>query len=66
MMEVDSLHRASSTSGGYELDIFDESEMCIEKYKCAVCRKVLKNAIQLPDSNVPSRVCLTCYTENIR
>ena len=66
MMEVDRLHRASFTSGGYDLDIFDESEMRIEKYKCAVCRKVLKNAIQLPNSNIPSRACLTCYTENTR
>ena len=66
MMEVDRLHRANFASGGYDLEIFDESEIRIEKYKCVVCRKVLKNAIQLPNSNIPSRACLTCYTENIR
>lgn len=66
MMESDSLYHTSFTSGGYDLDIFDESRMAIEKYKCAVCRKVLKNAIQLPDLNIPTRACRTCYTENIR
>ena len=38
MMEVDRLHRANFASGGYDLEIFDESEIRIEKYKCVVCR----------------------------
>ena len=42
MMEVDRLHRASFASGGYDLDIFDESEMRIEKYKCVVVEKYWK------------------------
>ena len=66
MMEVDNLDAASVIPGGYNLDIFDEVEMRIEKYKCAVCKKVLKNAIQLPDLNAPSRACFTCFTANIR
>ena len=62
MMEVDSLDAASLTSGGYDVDISHEDKMGIEKYKCAVCRKILKNAMQLPDLDVPSRACYTCYT----
>ena len=65
-MEVDSSNGVRVTLGGYDLEIFDEKEENIEKYKCDVCRKVLKNAIQLPESSVPGRRCLTCYTANIR
>ena len=71
MKEVDSPDTAITTSVihchhhdvGYDLEIFDEIQVNIfEKYKCAVCKKVLKNAIQfIPDSNVPSRACRTCY-----
>ena len=68
MTEVDSLDAASVThhhDGGYDLKIFDEIEVSIlEKYKCAVCKKVLKNAIQfISESNVPSRACDTCYMD---
>ena len=51
--------------GGYDLESFDEIEA--EKYKCAVCKNVLKNAIQYTlDSNVPLRACYSCYTANTR
>ena len=65
-MEVDSLDAASFTSGGYDIGIFDEVKMTIEKYKCTVCTKVLENVIQSSDLNVPSRACLTCYKANFR
>lgn len=65
MMEVDNLNAVSVTSGGYDLEIFHEKEN-IERYKCDICRKVLKNAIQLQESSVPTRRCLTCYTANAR
>ena len=69
MMEVHSSDAANVTHHhhdvGYDLEIFDETEVTIlEKYKCAVCKKVLKKAIQFipePDSNVPLRACHTCY-----
>ena len=71
MTVVDSSGTTSTTSVischhhdvGYDLEIFDKIKVNIfEKYKCVVCKKVLKNAIQfIPDSNVPSRACRTCY-----
>ena len=66
MMQVDNLDAASLTAGGYDVDIIYEDKMCIEKYKCTVCRKILKNAMQLPDLDVPSRACSTCYTAILR
>ena len=68
MTEVDSSDAASVTHHhdvGYDLENFDKTEVSIpEKYKCAVCKKVLKNAIQfISDSNVPSRACHTCYMD---
>ena len=61
LMELDSL---ASIPGGYDLEIFNEDD--IEKYKCCICRKVIKYAIQLPQLDRPTRACLTCYTGNIR
>ena len=61
LMEVDSL---ASVPGGFDLEIFNEND--IEKYKCCICRKVIKDAIQLPQLDRPTRACLTCYTANIR
>ena len=79
MMEVPSSDAANVTHHhhdvGYDLEIFDEIEVTIlEKQKCAVFKKVLKNAIQFipePDSNgnVPLKACRACYimyTANIR
>lgn len=67
MMEVDnSSNVAVGTPGGFDLEIFDESTETIEKYKCGICLKVLKNAIQLIQLNVPTRTCLSCFTTNVR
>ena len=61
-MYVDNLN---SATGGYQLKIF-KNVSDIEKYKCMLCRNVLKDAIQLPQLNCPGRACVKCYTENIR
>lgn len=61
LMEVNSL---ASIPGGYDLEIFTDDG--IEKYKCCICRKVIKDAIQLPQLDRPTRACLACYTGNIR
>ena len=67
MMEVDNSDTvAFGTAGGFDLEIFDESAETIEKYKCSVCGKVLKNAIQLIQLSVPTRTCLACFTTNVR
>lgn len=50
-----------------ELTIFDEDNIeKYEKYMCAICGKILKEAIQLPQLDVPTRACHSCYTANIR
>ena len=68
MTEGDSSNAASVTDvAGCDLGIFDEIEVELEKHKCAVCKKVLKNAFQfISDLNVPSRACHSCYTANTR
>ena len=65
-MEVEKSDVAVGTPGGFGLDIFDESAETIEKYRCGVCGKVLKNAIQLIQLTVPTRTCLACFTTNVR
>ena len=58
---------SNSVIGGYDLAIFDEDN--IEKYGkyiCAICGKVLKGAIQLPQLDIPTRVCHSCYAANTR
>ena len=50
--------------GGYNLEIFVKND--VEKYKCYICGKVMKDAIQLPHLVHPKRTCLTCYKANIR
>lgn len=61
-MELD---KSDCFSGGYDLEIFDE-ETDVQRYICVICKKVLKNAIQLQLLNVPERACLKCYRSNIR
>ena len=51
--------------GGYDLTLFEEGQNT-EKYKCALCHKVLKKSMQLLNGPVPTRACHGCYTENIR
>ena len=63
MTEVNSLDATSVVhGGGYDLEIFNEIE--VEKYKCAVCKNVLNNAIQFirDSSDVSLRACHSCYT----
>ena len=55
---------SNSVIGGYDLAIFDEDN--IDKYMCAICGKVLKEAIQLPQLDIPTRACHSCYATNIR
>lgn len=68
MMELDNSDNniVAGAAGGFDLEIFDESTENIEKYKCGICGKVLKNAIQLPQLSVPTRTCLTCFSTNVR
>lgn len=61
-MEIDKLE---TISGGYSLEIFDKDTI-IQRYLCAICGKVLKDAIQMPLLNVPTRACLECYTATVR
>lgn len=58
---------SDSITEGYDWAIFDEDY--IEKYVkyiCAICGKVLKEAVQLPHLDIPTRACHSCYTANIR
>lgn len=58
---------SNSVTGGYDLTIFDEDNIeKYEKYMCAICGKILKEAIQLPQLDVPTRACHSCYTANVR
>ena len=61
-MELD---KSDCFSDGYNLEIFDK-ETDVQGYICVICKKVMKDAIQLPLLNVPARACLKCYTANIR
>ena len=36
------------------------------KFICTICKNVLRNAVQIPESNDPKRACLDCYKDNIR
>ena len=53
------------SSGGYDLKLFDKGYH-LERYKCAICEKILRDAVQIPQSQSPKRACRKCYTENIR
>lgn len=61
-MEIDKLE---GISGGYNLEIFDK-DISVQRYICSICGKVLKDAIQLPQLNVPTRACLKCYKATVR
>lgn len=65
-MEIDGVQDVLSDSNdGYDLDLFEKSNY-VEKYKCAICRKVLRNAVQVPQDQVAMRACQKCYVDNIR
>ena len=60
-MEIDSQkHRV-----GFTVKIFINLEE-IDKFICAICKNVLRDAAQITESNDPKRACLDCYKNNIR
>lgn len=52
-------------NAGYNLKLFVDTQL-VEKFICAICKNVLRAAIQIPQSNDPRRACEVCYRENIR
>lgn len=67
-MEVDGHNDFSSSdnscSGGYKVELFDKS-FDLEKYKCAICDKILRDPVQIPQTSNPRRACQKCYTSKI-
>ena len=64
-MEIDLTEDFFSSSNGYDLKLFEKGNH-LEKYKCAICEKVLRDAVQIPHNQSPKRACRKCYTENLR
>ena len=60
-MEIDS----QQDRVGFTVKIFINLEE-IDKFICAICKNVLRDAAQIPESNDPKRACLDCYKNNIR
>lgn len=52
-------------NGGYKLEIFVDSEVA-KTFVCAICKNVLRNPVQIPQSNNPKRACQDCYKDSIR
>ena len=50
---------------GYSLKLFIDPKVA-EKFICTICKNVLKNAVQVPESTDPKRACQDCYKDNIR
>ena len=60
-MEIDNkTHRV-----GFNVKIFINLQE-VGKFICTICQNVLRDAVQIPESNDPKRACLDCYKENIR
>ena len=51
--------------GGYNLNLFIDGEAA-KNVTCAICKNVLRNPVQIPQSNDPKRACKDCYEDNIR
>lgn len=60
-MEIDHPPQRS----GYSLKLFIDPKLA-EKFICTICKNVLKNAVQIPESLDPKRACQDCYKDNIR
>ena len=60
-MEIDHPPQRS----GYSLKLFIDPKPA-EKFICTICKNVLKNAVQIPESLDPKRACQDCYKDNIR
>lgn len=68
-MEIDEAEDLLSGSGssGYDLALFFfENDQFLEKYKCTICRKILRNTVQVSNNQSARRACRKCYTDNIR
>ena len=68
-MEIDDAEDLlfGSGSNGYDLALFlFEKDDFLEKYKCAICRKVLRNTVQISHNLAARRACRKCYIDNIR
>ena len=66
VMEIDCGEDSScSSSGGYNLALFEKVHL-LKKYECALCKKILRDAVQIPESQEPMRACRKCYAGNIR
>ena len=60
-MEIDNqTHRV-----GFNVNIFINLHE-VGKFICTICKNVLRDAVQIPESNDPKRACLDCYKDNIR
>ena len=51
--------------GGYKLKFFIDSEAA-KNFICAICKNVLRNPVQIPQSQNPKRACQDCYKDSIR
>ena len=51
--------------GGYNLKLFSNAEAA-KHFICAICKNVLRDPIQIPQSNDPKRACQDCYKDNIQ
>ena len=60
-MEIDRPPQRS----GYSLKLFVDAKLA-ETFICTICKNVLKNAVQIPESLDPKRACQDCYKDNIR
>ena len=60
-MEIDRPPQRS----GYSLKLFVDPKLA-ETFICTICKNVLKNAVQIPESLDPKRACQDCYKDNIR
>ena len=65
-MEIDCGEYPSyNSSGGYDLALFEKAHL-LEKYECVICKKILRDAVQIHENQEPRRACRKCYTDNIR
>ena len=51
--------------GGYKLKLFIDS-VAAKNFNCAICKDMLRNPVQIPQSSNPKRSCQDCYEDNIR
>lgn len=59
-MEFNVVEDCSSNGSGFEKKEF------LEQYKCGFCRNIVRDAVQIPQTQVPMRACRKCYADNVR